>query len=175
MDFFKKLFNTQPVMDRKKQVNVIFVCMGNICRSPTAHGVFQTLVDKHDLGELIGVESAGTHSYHVGNPPDLRSQAVALEHNVDLSRLKARRFIREDFDNFEYIIGMDAGNMSDMRSIEPETHGARLALMLDYSKKYQQKEVPDPYFGNDGFELVFDMIEDASLGLLDHIRNSHKL
>ena len=162
-------------MNSRKQVNVIFVCMGNICRSPTAQGVFQALVDKHDLNEFIRVESAGTHSYHTGNPPDLRSQAVALKNNVDLSRLKARRFISDDFVDFEYIIGMDEDNIADMRSIEPDAHEANVALMLDFSKKYQQKEVPDPYFGSEGFELVFDMIEDASAGLLDHIRSRHNI
>ncbi|MCP4429872.1 MAG: low molecular weight phosphotyrosine protein phosphatase [Gammaproteobacteria bacterium] len=162
-------------MNEKKQVNVIFVCMGNICRSPTAHGVFQTLVDEHNLSDVIGVESAGTHSYHIGNPPDLRSQSTALKNNVDLSALKARRFIRDDFDDFDYIIGMDADNIADMQSIEPESHEANVVLMLEYSTKYDQKEIPDPYFGNDGFDMVFDMIEDASTGLLNHIRSKHKL
>ncbi|NNE64202.1 MAG: low molecular weight phosphotyrosine protein phosphatase [Gammaproteobacteria bacterium] len=162
-------------MIENKQVSIIFVCMGNICRSPTAHGVFQALVNEHKLNDAIGVESAGTHSYHIGSPPDLRSQATALKNDVNLSGLKARRFIREDFDKFDYIIGMDASNIADIRSIEPDDHEATVALMLDYSKKYSRKEVPDPYFGNDGFDMVFDMIEDASMGLLDHIRRKHNL
>ena len=162
-------------MYQKKQVNVVFVCMGNICRSPTAHGVFQALVDEHNLSDVIGVDSAGTHSFHVGNPPDLRSQSTALENDVDLSSLQARQFHRGDFEDFEYIIGMDVANIDDLQSIEPDSHEARVALMLEYSGKYSQKEVPDPYYGNDGFELVFDMIKDGSAGLLNHIRSKHDL
>lgn len=155
------------------KIKVIFVCMGNICRSPTAHGVFQVMVDEQDLGHLIKVESAGTHSYHIGNPPDLRSQKTASKHGVDLSGLRARKFLSEDFNNFDYVIGMDKNNLADMRSIRPTEYNAWDGLMLEYSEKYQQVEVPDPYFGNDGFDLVFDMVSDASAGLLTHIRKQH--
>ena len=156
-------------------IKVLFVCMGNICRSPTAHGVFQALVDKHDLGAAIQVESAGTHSYHVGNPPDARSQATARQRGVDLSGLRARRFVSADFTEFDYLVGMDQANIADMRAIRPETASARLQLMLEYSQQFSQLEVPDPYFGDDGFELVFDMIDDAALGLLRQIRNEHRI
>ena len=158
-----------------KRIKVLFVCMGNICRSPTAHGVFQALVDKHDLGAAIQVESAGTHSYHVGNPPDARSQAAALQRGVDLSGLRARRFVSADFTEFNYLVGMDQANIADMRAIRPEVTSARLQLMLEYSQQFSQLEVPDPYFGDDGFELVFDMIDDAALGLLRQIRNEHRI
>ena len=156
-----------------KPVKVLFVCMGNICRSPTAHGVFQALVDKHDLGASIQVESAGTHSYHVGNPPDGRSQATARRRGVDLSGLRARRFVSADFTEYDYLLGMDQANIADMGAIKPEGASARLQLMLEFSQQYSQLEVPDPYFGDDGFELVFDMIDDAALGLLRQIRNEH--
>jgi protein-tyrosine phosphatase len=158
-----------------KPVKVLFVCMGNICRSPTAHGVFQALVDKHDLGASIQVESAGTHSYHVGNPPDGRSQATARSRGVDLSGLRARRFVSADFTEYDYLLGMDKANIADMGAIKPEGASARLQLMLEYSQQYSQLEVPDPYFGDDGFELVFDMIDDAALGLLRQIRNEHRM
>ena len=158
-----------------KPVKVLFVCMGNICRSPTAHGVFQALVDKHDLGASIQVESAGTHSYHVGNPPDGRSQAIARRRGVDLSELRARRFVSADFTEYDYLLGMDQANIADMSAIKPEGASARLQLMLEYSQQYSQLEVPDPYFGDDGFELVFDMIDDAALGLLRQIRNEHRM
>ena len=158
-----------------KPVKVLFVCMGNICRSPTAHGVFQALVDKHDLGASIQVESAGTHSYHVGNPPDGRSQATARRRGVDLSGLRARRFVSSDFTEYDYLLGMDQANIADMGAIKPEGASARLQLMLEYSQQYSQLEVPDPYFGDDGFELVFDMIDDAALGLLRQIRNEHRM
>ena len=175
MDAIKNLFRKKQGMIENKQVSILFVCMGNICRSPTAHGVFQALVDENGLGDAIGVDSAGTHSYHVGHQPDLRSQATSLKNDIDISRLKARRFVVEDFERFDYIIGMDQHNLADIRSIEPEAHDATVALMLDYSKKYNEKEVPDPYYGNDGFDMVFDMVKDASIGLMDHIRRRHNL
>ena len=162
-------------MNNTKLVKVLFVCMGNICRSPTAHGLFQALIDKHQLGASIQVDSAGTHSYHVGNPPDSRSQATARQRGVDLSGLSARRFVSADFNDYDYLLGMDKANIADMRAIKPDTATANLQLMLEYSGKFKQVEVPDPYFGEDGFELVFDMIDDASRGLLQHIRREHKL
>ena len=156
--------------DLKTPAKVLFVCMGNICRSPTAHGVFRELVRKQGLEDAIAIDSAGTHNYHAGNPPDSRSQATAQQRGVDLSDLRARRFVSADFLEFDYVIGMDHGNIADMRAIRPADARGRLQLMLEYSDRFTQAEVPDPYFGDDGFELVFDMIDDAALGLLDHIR-----
>jgi protein-tyrosine phosphatase len=153
-------------------VRVLFVCMGNICRSPTAHGVFQALVETEGLVEWIEVDSAGTHSYHTGNPPDPRSQAMARSRGVDLSSQRARRFESSDFVDFDYVIGMDRSNLADMQAIRPEQSRARFGLMLEYSST-PQTEVPDPYFGDAGFERVFDLIEDASRGLLRHIRETH--
>ena len=160
-------------MPQQLPVKVLFVCMGNICRSPTAHGVFQQMVEEQGLSQSIRVDSAGTHSYHVGNPPDARSQATAKQRGVDLSTLRARRFVSEDFIEFDYVLGMDADNLADMRAIRPDDARARLQLMLEYATQFTQREVPDPYYGNDGFELVFDMIDDASRGLLRHIREQH--
>ncbi|MDH3220032.1 MAG: low molecular weight phosphotyrosine protein phosphatase [Gammaproteobacteria bacterium] len=158
-----------------KPVKVLFVCMGNICRSPTAHGVFQALVDEHGLGGSIQVDSAGTHSYHTGNPPDPRSQATARKRGLDLSGLRARRFESNDFIDFDYLLAMDKANLADMLAIRPDDAIASADLMLKYSDRYQEPEIPDPYFGNDGFELVFDMIEDASHGLLRQIRSRYDL
>jgi len=149
--------------------------MGNICRSPTAHGIFQSVVDEHGLGASIEVDSAGTHSYHIGSPPDLRSQAIAQTRGIDLSGLRARRFATEDFVEFDYLIGMDRSNVADMLAIKPDDASSQLKLMLDYSDNFEQQEVPDPYFGNDGFDLVFDMIDDAARGLLREIRTRHKI
>lgn len=149
--------------------------MGNICRSPTAHGVFQKLVDEQGLNSLIEVESAGTHGYHIGNPPDSRSQATALKDGIDLSGLLAREFLPSDFIDFDYVIGMDHANIENMLSVKPAQSSARVDLMLDYSSKYDEKEVPDPYFGHDGFDLVYDMITDASAGLLRLIRTQHSI
>ena len=156
-------------------IKVLFVCMGNICRSPTAHGVFQALVEKEGLGSAIQIDSAGTHSYHIGSPPDSRSQATARQRGVELSGLTARRFVSADFTEFDYLLGMDDSNIADMRAIAPEDAAVRLQLMLEYSQKFAETEVPDPYFGDEGFELVFDMIDDASRGLLQHIRSEHQV
>ncbi len=162
-------------MNSREQVKVLFVCMGNICRSPTAHGVFQTMVDEQGLGDIIKVESAGTHGFHIGNPPDLRSQQVARKHDVDLSGLRARQLLECDFNDFDLIIGMDEANISAMSSVKPDHCTATVSLMLDYSEKYSQLEIPDPYYGSDGFDLVFDMVRDASAGLLHHIKQLHTL
>ncbi|MCP4288094.1 MAG: low molecular weight phosphotyrosine protein phosphatase [Gammaproteobacteria bacterium] len=156
-------------------VRVLFVCMGNICRSPTAHGVFQSLVDQHGLSASILVDSAGTHSYHIGSPPDPRSQATARQRGIDLSGLRARRFVSGDFVDFDYLLAMDNANLADMLAIKPDNAGARAELMLPYSERFAQREIPDPYFGDDGFDLVFDMIEDASRGLLAQIRQQRNL
>ena len=149
--------------------------MGNICRSPTAHGVFQALVAEQGLQDFIEVESAGTHSYHIGNPPDPRSQQTALKHGIDLSDLRAREFLSSDFNDYDYVIGMDHGNIANMLSIKPDQASARVDLMLAYSDKYDEKEVPDPYFGHDGFDRVYDMITDASAGWLSFIRTQHSI
>ena len=153
-------------------VRVLFVCMGNICRSPTAHGVFQALVEAEGLSDQIEVDSAGTHSYHIGSPPDPRSQSTARGRGIDLSTQQARRFVSSDFIDFDYLLAMDRANYADMRAIRPEGAQARLALMLEYSST-TQIEVPDPYFGEAGFEKVFDLIDEASRGLLKHIRENH--
>ena len=160
-------------MSLQQPVKVLFVCMGNICRSPTAHGVFQTLVDEQGLGGSIQVDSAGTHSYHIGSPPDLRSQAMAQSRGVDLTGLRARRFVSTDFTEFDYLLGMDHANLADMLALKPDATGARVKLMLEYSDRFEQQEIPDPYFGEDGFDLVFDMIDDAARGLLRDIRSQH--
>ena len=155
------------------QVRVLFVCMGNICRSPTAHGVFRALVDEQGLGEKISVDSAGTHGYHIGTAPDPRSQATARGRGIDLSDLRARRFVSRDFIDFDYLLAMDRDNLADMLAIEPDRHDASAELMLLYSSRFDDREIPDPYFGNDGFEQVYDMIDDAARGLLLHIREQH--
>jgi protein-tyrosine phosphatase len=147
--------------------------MGNICRSPTAHGVFEALVTARGLGASIQVDSAGTHSYHVGSAPDPRSQATARAHGVDLSGLRARRFVSEDFLDFDYLLAMDRDNLADMLAIKPDNATARAELMLDYAIDRSAREIPDPYYGNDGFELVYEMIVDASRGLLRQIRERH--
>ena len=148
---------------------VLFVCMGNICRSPTAEGVFASMLADAGLGEQVEIDSAGTHAYHVGNPPDRRAQEAAARRGVDLSGLRARRVSDQDFDDFNLIIAMDDDNVRALRDRAP-AGGSEVRLFLDFSSG-PEREVPDPYYGGTaGFERVLDLVEDASQGLIDHIR-----
>ncbi len=158
-----------------EQVKVLFICMGNICRSPTAHGVFQVLVNEQGLNRQILVDSAGTHSYHIDSSPDPRSQSTARAHGVDISALRARQFILDDYSDFDFLVAMDLSNRSNMAALNQGKKRGKLVLMLDYSEGYSQREVPDPYYGDGGFDQVFDMIADASKGLLEHIRQVYSL
>ena len=150
-------------------VKVLFVCMGNICRSPTAEGVFRHQVEQASLDSQISIDSAGTHAYHVGNPPDGRAQSAALKRDVDLSDQRARRVSTDDFLTFDYVIAMDESNKDDLLAICPEGYEDRIHLFLDFSG-CDETEVPDPYYGQGrGFEIVLNLVEDASNGLLKHI------
>jgi len=152
-------------------VNVLFVCMGNICRSPTAEGVFRHKVKEENLETQIVIDSAGTHAYHVGNPPDGRAQDAALKRNVDLSVQRARKVSSDDFENFDYVIAMDESNRRDLLSICPTGYEDRIHLFLNFSN-CNETEVPDPYYGQGrGFEIVLNLVEDASDGLLNHIKD----
>ena len=155
-------------------VKVLFVCMGNICRSPTAHGVFRALVEKEGLTERIDIDSAGTHAYHVGNPPDRRAQATAQERGIDLSDLVARRVAPEDFEVFDYVLAMDQDNYLSLAEICPDHHVDKIHMFMDFADRMRTREVPDPYYGGPaGFDRVFDLVEAASLGLLQEIRARH--
>lgn len=164
--------NTKPSNNVK--TNVLFVCMGNICRSPTAEGVFRSVVDVEQLSQLIDCDSAGTHAYHIGNSPDSRSQATAKNHNVDLSNLVARKVTTKDFDAFDYIIAMDKDNLTNLKDIQksiPASSKALVHLFMEFASNWDNDQVPDPYYGgNNGFEQVYKMVSDASKGLLEHIR-----
>jgi protein-tyrosine phosphatase len=157
-----------------KQVSVLFICMGNICRSPTAHGVFRALVEREGLSDSIVTDSAGTIAYHVGEPPDRRARETAVKRGIDLSDLRARRAISEDFECFDYLMAMDRDNYRDLMAICPPGYEDRLHLFMDFAPQRPEKEVPDPYYGGvAGFDRVFDMVEEASRGLLDHILQQH--
>ena len=156
------------------KLSVLFVCLGNICRSPTAHGVFATLVDQAGYGDMIQVDSAGTGDWHLDHAPDQRTAQVAASKGYDLSELRARLVTSADFNQFDYIIAMDNANLKDLRAMQPEGYAGHLGLFLDFSEQSAVREVPDPYYGGeDGFELVFGLVEDASKGLLRHIHASH--
>ena len=153
------------------KINVLFVCMGNICRSPTAEGVFRHLVAQHDLQNRIITDSAGTHAYHVGEAPDRRAQATAQNRGIDLSDLRARRVIAKDFEKFEYVLAMDRDNYANLDALCPAKMKERLFMFLDFAPAVNTREVPDPYYGGpQGFEVVFDLVEQASLGLLQDIK-----
>ena len=157
-------------------VKVLFVCMGNICRSPTAQGVFERLVADNKLVEYIEIDSAGTHAYHIGERPDERASAAALKRGIDLSTQKARRVSADDFHVFDYVIAMDSSNYEDLASKCPTEHETKLSLFLEYAEDLEATEVPDPYYGGaTGFERVLDLIEKASAGLLAEIRKQHRL
>jgi protein-tyrosine phosphatase len=163
-------------MTQIAKVRVLFVCMGNICRSPTAQGVFRKLVEEAGLAEHIEIDSAGTHAYHLGEPPDPRARETALRRGIDLADLRARRAAPEDFERYDYVLAMDQDNYHALSAICPPGRGLerRLALLMDYVPEARMREVPDPYYGAaGGFEAVFDMVEEAAAGLLDEIRRRH--
>ncbi len=157
-------------MKNKKQVSVLFVCMGNICRSPTAEGVFRHLVQQEGHDNWITTDSAGTHAYHIGEQPDRRAQQTARSRGIDLSDLRGRKAIKNDFEEFDYVLAMDDDNYQILESMCPSGFENKLSLFLDFSKEYSETQVPDPYYGGDqGFEYVFDLVESASRGLLENI------
>lgn len=165
----------QPLLDANRETatmtKILFICMGNICRSPTAEGVFRQAAEAAGLLGQLHVDSAGTHDYHVGRPPDSRAQAAASGRGYDLSGLRGRQVSRRDFEEFDYILAMDHDNLRDLERVCPRERRAKLSLFLDFSARYRGMEVPDPYYGGArGFEQVLDMVEDAALGLLERVR-----
>lgn len=155
-----------------KQIKVLFVCMGNICRSPTAEGVFnKVIIDKGAANRFV-VDSAGTHAYHVGEPSDARSQQTARSRGVDLSKIRARKVMQSDFEHFDHILAMDSDNYHILVTESPAEYRHKIKLFLDYAPGRKEKDVPDPYYGGqNGFAHVFDLVEDASKGLYDAITN----
>lgn len=156
-------------------VRVLFVCMGNICRSPTAEGVFRRHVQEAGYSELIEIDSAGTHAYHVGKPPDSRAQAAALRRGIDISALRGRQAMPEDIVYFDYVLAMDEENYEHLLDLAPAGYEGRVQLFLEYATHFTERAVPDPYYGGpSGFDRVLDLIEDASEGLLVEIRSRLK-
>jgi len=157
------------------KVSVLFVCMGNICRSPTAEGVFRHFVDEAALGDRIEIDSAGTHAYHVGEPSDRRSRSAAQRRGMSLEGITARRVTDEDFENFDYVIAMDRDNLQILVDRADATYHERISLFLEFAD-VSEDEVPDPYYGGSaGFERVLDLVEEASRALLETLRSKHSL
>jgi protein-tyrosine phosphatase len=153
--------------------SVLFVCMGNICRSPTVEGVFRRAVESELTEFTIEVDSAGTHAYHVGEAPDPRARRAAERRGIDLSTLRARRISADDFTRFDLVLGMDPHNMVVMEEVCPPEFRDRVRLLLEFAPEVEREDVPDPYYGgSNGFEYVLDLAEQASAGLVTHIRQS---
>ncbi|MFA5630798.1 MAG: low molecular weight protein-tyrosine-phosphatase [Porticoccaceae bacterium] len=166
--------NLPNPLKKKDKVSVLFVCLGNICRSPTAEGMFRDKVAASELGGAIHIDSAGTGDWHIGRPPDTRAQHAARGRGYDIGDLRARQVSAADFALFDYILAMDAQNLQDLQVMRPANFTGHLGLMLQFDSSGAVTEVPDPYFGGEeGFQRVLDLLEAASQGLLDHIRSQH--
>ena len=161
----------------KAMVKVLFVCMGNICRSPVAEGVFRHMLEGVGLTEKVYVDSAGTHSYHIGAPPDPRTQTTAQRRGVNLRSLRARQVTVSDFAEFDYVLAMDRDNYAHLLELCQNVElQQRIRLFLDFAPDLPEREVPDPYYGGPtGFDRVMDLVEEAAQGLLIHIREQHQL
>ena len=151
-------------------MRVLFVCMGNICRSPTAAGVFRR-AQSESGSHAIQVDSAGTHEYHVGDPPDRRAIAAAKKRGIDLSGLRARAVCDDDFAQFDLVLAMDRDNLDSLQRRAPSQYQERIRLVMDFAPQAYTREVPDPYYGGaEGFEAVLDLLEQASQGILRELR-----
>ncbi len=157
--------------EHREKVSVLFVCMGNICRSPTAEGVFRKIVADAGLESLVEIDSAGTHAYHAGEAPDQRATAAAQRRGFDLSGQRARRVTAEDLLRFDYVLAMDRDNQEMLLAAALDEQRQRIRLFMEFGSDPSRSEVPDPYYGGAlGFERVLDLVEDASRGLLQEIQ-----
>ncbi|MBR8378935.1 low molecular weight phosphotyrosine protein phosphatase [Burkholderia cenocepacia] len=153
------------------RVAICFVCLGNICRSPTAEGVMRHQVDAAALADRIAIDSAGTGDWHVGEPPDTRAQAAARSRGYDLSALRARQVSAADFEQFDLLLAMDEANLAELRHRCPPQHREKVRLLMEFAPGATETEVADPYFGGaQGFEQVLDQVERACAGLLETLR-----
>jgi protein-tyrosine phosphatase len=158
-------------MKNQSNISVLFVCMGNICRSPTAEGVFRKIVADAGLAERIQSNSAGTHAFHVGSPPDRRAQAAAERRGFKLSDIRSRPIVADDFEHHDYILAMDLDNLEVLHEHAGDEHRSKVMLFLQFADGDPQSEVPDPYYGGSaGFERVLDLVEQASRALLETLQ-----
>lgn len=166
----KNRASDQELIEEAADVNVLFVCMGNICRSPTAEGAFKRQVDDSSPTISIRADSAGTHAYHIGHPPDDRAKSAAARRGIDISDQRARKVADTDFEIFDLILAMDEMNLDLLLELSPADYHDRIRLFMDYAPQLGRRDVPDPYYGGlTGFELVLDLVEEASRGLLQEI------
>ncbi|WP_319238639.1 low molecular weight protein-tyrosine-phosphatase [uncultured Propionivibrio sp.] len=159
-----------------KKITVLFVCMGNICRSPTAEAVFRRALERSGLAEHVEVDSAGTDAYHVGQAPDSRAQRAALKRGYDLSRIRARKVLAQDFECFDLILAVDKPVLASLRRQCPSNYADRLALLMAYAPPSSAQEIGDPYYGGpQGFEVVLDQIEAATEGLIALLKKTLRI
>jgi protein-tyrosine phosphatase len=159
-----------------KKIKVLFVCMGNICRSPTAEGVFAQLIKQKNRHPFFEIDSAGTHAYHIDEAPDLRSQKAARDRGIELNHLRARQVTFADFAEFDYLLAMDDDNYQILSNACPAEYKNKIRYFLDYAPQLDTREVPDPYYGGKfGFETVLDMIEEAASGFLTALQKSGEI
>ncbi|MEW5703778.1 MAG: low molecular weight protein-tyrosine-phosphatase [Pseudomonadota bacterium] len=152
-------------------IRVLFVCMGNICRSPTAEGVFRAMVEAAGFARLVAIDSAGTHGYHIGDPPDPRAEAAARRRGIEIGHLRARQVRKRDFADFDYVLAMDRQNHTILQRLCPPDHADRLHLFLNFAAATEVRDVPDPYYGGaDHFDRALALIEEGAAGLLAEIR-----
>ena len=157
-----------------KNTSILFVCMANYCRSPTAEGVFRVRAARAGLADRLHIDSAGTHNYRIGDQPDPRSASFAAQRGYDLSRLRARQVNEADFADFDHIFAMDNENLASLHKVCPPEHRHKLGLFMQFATQSDSDIVPDPYRGEDGgFDMVLNYIEDASDGLLQHLHSKH--
>lgn len=163
-------------MTVERTVGILFVCMGNICRSPTAQGVFEKLAETHGLRHKLRIDSAGTHAYHAGEAPDPRAINAAQKRGYELSHIRARKIRTQDFFEYDYVLAMDRDNLRFLESLNTTADGVRPGLLLEYHPNSQLMDVPDPYYGGlHGFEQVLDLVEEAASHLLKSIGRRHQL
>ncbi|WP_431685893.1 low molecular weight protein-tyrosine-phosphatase [Hahella sp. NBU794] len=156
-------------------INILFVCMGNICRSPTAHGVFEAFLQRAGLTDCVEVDSAGTGGWHAGELPDRRAREFAGKRGYSLEHIRARQVTPDDFEQFDLVLAMDRDNLANLQHICPQKHQSKVKLFLDFASSSDEREVPDPYYGGpQGFEHVLDLVEDACQGLVEHVQGQLK-
>src|SRR5262245_8033605 len=159
-------------MKTMASTRILFVCLGNICRSPTAEAVLRDLLAREAPELSVEIDSAGIGDWHIGEPPDQRAMTAARRRGLDMSRLRARQIVSEDFARFDFILAMDRTNLSDLRGRAPTQYRERVRLFLEFAPDLGIDEVPDPYYGGAaGFEDVLDLTEQAARGLLSHLRD----
>jgi protein-tyrosine phosphatase len=151
-------------------MRILFCCMGNICRSPTAEGVFRRALLERAPQLEVHIDSAGTHDYHIGEAPDARARAAAIRRGIDISRLRARQIAPQDFERFDLILAMDEDNVRELTARAPRQYRDRIRLFMEFAPNSPRRAVPDPYYGGEqGFEDVLDMLEEAANGLIDEL------